>query len=102
MPCVFSSGQAASMALMLALAGRPGGDPAPRCDGDYNARASPGGCARMAPRPFWSICRTTVPSGPLSAPPGAERCCGLKTPTNPLLRVADLAALGLLLPPEHR
>jgi cystathionine beta-lyase/cystathionine gamma-synthase len=90
---VFSSGQAASMALMLALA--PGRDRIliPR-DGYYNARVladrlQPHG-ARAVPVDQLDLAEVEAGLGTGGAVLWAE------TPTNPLLRVADLDALGRL------
>jgi len=90
---VFASGQAASMALMLALA--PGRDRLllPR-DGYYNARVL---AERLRPHGAEPV---FVDQSDLS---GIERELGsgpailwAESPTNPLLRVADLTALGKL------
>jgi cystathionine gamma-synthase len=89
----FASGQAASMALMLALAlGRT------RIvfpfDGYYNTRAL---AAKLAPHGASAVAVDLLDL------PAVERALGdggavlwAETPTNPLLRVADLAALGSL------
>lgn len=88
---VFASGQAASMALMLALAeGRerivfPG-------DGYYNTRAMaeklrPHGAAAVGV----DLLDLAAVAGALAA---AKAVLWAETPTNPLLRVADLARLG--------
>jgi cystathionine gamma-synthase len=90
---MFASGQAASMALMLALAtGRerivfPG-------DGYYNTRAladrlRPHGAAAVAV----DLLDLAAVRSALATGPGV---LWAETPTNPLLRVADLAALGEL------
>ncbi len=90
---VFSSGQAASMALMLALAdGReaillPG-------DGYYNARVLAG---RLRPHGAAPVLVDLQDHGAVGAALGTARRGAVlwaETPTNPLLRVADLAALG--------
>jgi cystathionine beta-lyase/cystathionine gamma-synthase len=90
---VFSSGQAASMALMIALT--PGRDRIvlPR-DGYYNARVL---AERLHPH---GAAPVLVDLGDLAA---VERELGTggavlwaESPTNPLLRVADLARLGEL------
>lgn len=92
---VFSSGQAASMALMLALAdGReaillPG-------DGYYNARVLAG---RLRPHGAAPVLVDLQDHGAVGAALGTARRGAVlwaETPTNPLLRVADLAALGRL------
>jgi len=92
---VFSSGQAASMALMLALA--RGGDTIllPR-DGYYNARVladrlRPHGAAPV----LVDMQDLAAVETALAGPPGGA-VLWAETPTNPLLRVADLAALGRL------
>src|SRR5580693_1278200 len=90
---VFSSGQAASMALMLALARNRDRIVLP-CDGYYNARVL---AERLRPH---GAAPVLVDLGDLSA---VERELGTgravlwaESPTNPLLRVADLARLGEL------
>jgi cystathionine beta-lyase/cystathionine gamma-synthase len=92
---VFSSGQAASMALMLALAaGReaillPG-------DGYYNARVLAG---RLRPHGAAPVLVDLQDHAAVGAALGTARRGAVlwaETPTNPLLRVADLAALGRL------
>ncbi len=88
---VFGSGQAASMALMLALAGGRDRIVMPH-DGYYNGRALAG---KLRPH------GAEVTVADLRDLPGVERelrrgpaVLWAETPTNPLLRVADLAALG--------
>jgi cystathionine beta-lyase/cystathionine gamma-synthase len=90
---VFGSGQAASMALLLALAGGRDRIVMPH-DGYYNGRAL---AARLRPH------GAGVVAADLQDLPAVERELGsgpavlwAETPTNPLLRVADLAALGRL------
>ena len=90
---LFSSGQAASMALMLALAAGRDKILVP-VDGYYNARVLAGKL-----RPHGAV---PVPVD-LQDPASVERELGTgssvlwaESPTNPLLRVADLAALGRL------
>jgi cystathionine beta-lyase/cystathionine gamma-synthase len=90
---VFSSGQAASMALMLALARDRGTILVPR-DGYYNARAL---AERLRPHGAVPV---LVDLADLAA---IERALGTghavlwaESPTNPLLRVADLTRLGEL------
>jgi cystathionine beta-lyase/cystathionine gamma-synthase len=90
---VFGSGQAASMALMLALADGRDRIVMPH-DGYYNGRAL---ATRLRPH------GADVVAADLQDLPGVERELGrapavlwAETPTNPLLRVADLAALGRL------
>ncbi len=92
---VFSSGQAASMALMLALARGRDTILLPR-DGYYNARVladrlRPHGAAPglVDLQDLASVERA------LTASAGGA-VLWAETPTNPLLRVADLAALGRL------
>jgi cystathionine gamma-synthase len=89
----FASGQAASMALMLALAAGRERIVFP-FDGYYNTRAL---AAKLAPHGAAAV---AVDLLDLAA---VERALGdgpavlwAETPTNPLLRVADLAALGSL------
>jgi cystathionine gamma-synthase len=94
----FASGQAASMALMLALAAGRERIVFP-FDGYYNTRAL---AAKLAPHGAAAV---TVDLLDLPAVERALRDPGeppglavlwAETPTNPLLRVADLAALGSL------
>ena len=92
---VFSSGQAASMALMLALARDRDAILLPR-DGYYNARVladrlRPHGAA---PAEVDLQDHGEVERELAAAPRGAVLWA--ETPTNPLLRVADLARLGRL------
>ncbi len=89
----FASGQAASMALMLALAPDRGRLVFPS-DGYYNTRAlaaklRPHGAATVA---VDQLDRTAV----RTALAGGPAVLWGETPTNPLLRVADLAALAAL------
>jgi cystathionine gamma-synthase len=92
---VFSSGQAASMALMLALA--RGRDTILLArDGYYNAgvladRLRPHGAA-----PAFVDLQDLAAVERALAGPGGGAVLWAETPTNPLLRVADLAALGRL------
>jgi len=88
---VFASGQAASMALMLALAGGRQTIVLP-ADGYYNTRTL---AERLRPHGAGAV---HVDQADLSA---VERCLGggpavlwAETPTNPLLRVTDLTALA--------
>jgi cystathionine gamma-lyase len=88
---VFSSGQAASMALLLALT-RDRDHVVLPCDGYYNARVL---AERLRPH---GAAPVLVDLGDLSA---VERELGTgravlwaESPTNPLLRVADLSRLG--------
>jgi cystathionine gamma-synthase len=92
---VFSSGQAASMALMLALAGGRDTIVLPR-DGYYNARVL---ADRLRPHGAVPVLvdlqdLAAVESALAGSAGGAVLWA--ETPTNPLLRVADLAALGRL------
>jgi cystathionine beta-lyase/cystathionine gamma-synthase len=92
---VFSSGQAASMALMLALARRRDTIVLPR-DGYYNARVladrlRPHGAAPL----LVDLQDLAAVETALSGSAGGA-VLWAETPTNPLLRVADLAALGRL------
>jgi cystathionine beta-lyase/cystathionine gamma-synthase len=89
----FASGQAASMALMLALAeGRQ--TIAFPSDGYYNTRALAG---RLRPHGARAVAVDLLDldevAGVLRAGPAV---LWAETPTNPLLRVADLGALGSL------
>ena len=92
---IFSSGQAASMALMLALARDRDAILLPR-DGYYNARVLAG-----LLRPHGAAPAEVDLQDPgevareLAAPPRGA-VLWAETPTNPLLRVADLAGLGRL------
>jgi len=87
----FASGQAASMALMLALAGGRETIVFP-ADGYYNTRAL---AARLRPHGARAV---AVDLLDLDAVAGALRAgpavLWAETPTNPLLRVADLTALA--------
>jgi cystathionine gamma-synthase len=87
----FASGQAASMALMLALA--PGRRrivfPA---DGYYNTRAL---AAKLRPHGAEAVAADLLDLAAVEAALGdGPSILWAETPTNPLLRVADLAALG--------
>ncbi len=89
----FASGQAASMALMLALA--PG---RPRivfpADGYYNTRALAG---QLRPHGAEAVAVDLLDLAAVRAALAAgPAVLWAETPTNPLLRVADLAALGSL------
>jgi cystathionine gamma-synthase len=88
---IFGSGQAASMALMLALApGRerivfPG-------DGYYNTRAL---ADRLRPHGAAAVTVDLLDLAQVRAAlAGGPAVLWAETPTNPLLRVADLTALG--------
>jgi cystathionine gamma-synthase len=89
----FASGQAASMALMLALASGRRRIVFPH-DGYYNTRAL---AAKLRPHGAEAV---TVDQLDLAAVDRALReapsVLWAETPTNPLLRVADLAALSAL------
>jgi cystathionine gamma-synthase len=90
---LFSSGQAACMALMLALA--PGRERilVPR-DGYYNARAL---AAKLRPSGAVAVEVDLQDLGEIERELGRGRAMlWAETPTNPLLRVADLTALGRL------
>ena len=94
----FASGQAASMALMLALAAGRSRIVFPH-DGYYNTRAladklRPHGAVPVAVDQL-DLDVVEVALRPSAATPGAA-VLWAETPTNPLLRVADLAALGAL------
>lgn len=94
---VFASGQAASMALMLALSRGRSRILLPR-DGYYNARAladrlRPHG-AEPVPVDLGDLTEIERELSSTAASGGA--LLWAETPTNPLLRVADLAALGRL------
>jgi cystathionine gamma-synthase len=94
----FASGQAASMALMLALAPGRSRIVFPH-DGYYNTRAMadklrPHGAVAMAVDQLdLDVVETALRPSPASPGPAV---LWAETPTNPLLRVADLAALGAL------
>jgi cystathionine beta-lyase/cystathionine gamma-synthase len=88
----FASGQAASMALMLALAGGRQRIVFP-ADGYYNTRALAG---RLRPHGAAAVAVDQLDLVAVEAALGAPGSAVLwaETPTNPLLRVADLAALA--------
>jgi len=89
----FPSGQAASMALMLALA--PGRDRIvfPN-DGYYNTRAL---AAKLRPQGAEAVAVDLLDRAAVAAAlAGGRGVLWAETPTNPLLRVADLAALASL------
>jgi cystathionine gamma-synthase len=92
---LFSSGQAASMALMLALARGRDAILLPR-DGYYNARAL---AERLRPHGATPVLvdlqDLAAIERELTASAG-RAVLWAESPTNPLLRVADLAALGRL------
>jgi cystathionine beta-lyase/cystathionine gamma-synthase len=90
---VFSSGQAASMALMLALARDRDRILLPR-DGYYNARAL---AERLRPSGAVPVPADLGDAAEVERELAAGRTLlWAESPTNPLLRVADLAALGQL------
>lgn len=88
---VFGSGQAASMALMLALAGGRERILLPR-DGYYNARVL---AEKLRPHGTEPVLVDLQDHHEITRQLGQARCVlWAETPTNPLLRVADLARLG--------
>jgi cystathionine beta-lyase/cystathionine gamma-synthase len=90
---VFSSGQAASMALMLALARDRDSILVPR-DGYYNARAL---AERLRPHGARPVLVDLADLAAVKRELAASRAVlWAESPTNPLLRVADLARLGEL------
>jgi cystathionine beta-lyase/cystathionine gamma-synthase len=90
---IFSSGQAASMALMLALAAGRDRIVLPR-DGYYNARVLADRLRPHGAEPVLADLQDlSEVERELSRGPAV---LWAETPTNPLLRVADLAALGRL------
>ncbi len=90
---VFSSGQAASMALMLALARDRDAILLPR-DGYYNARAL---AERLLPYGAGPVLVDQDELAVIERELAARRAVlWTESPTNPLLRVADLAALARL------
>jgi cystathionine beta-lyase/cystathionine gamma-synthase len=92
---VFASGQAASMALMLALASGRGAIVLPH-DGYYNARALASRLRPHGAEPVLADLQDLEAVGrALRDSPGGA-VLWAETPTNPLLRVADLAGLGRL------
>jgi cystathionine gamma-synthase len=89
----FASGQAASMALMLALAGGRERIVFPS-DGYYNTRAL---AAKLRPHGARPVAVDLLDLTAVErALRDARAVLWAETPTNPLLRVADLAALGSL------
>jgi cystathionine gamma-synthase len=90
---VFSSGQAASMALMLALARDRDTILVPR-DGYYNARAL---AERLRPHGAVPVLVDLADLAAIERALGTGRAVlWAESPTNPLLRVADLTRLGEL------
>jgi cystathionine gamma-lyase len=90
---VFSSGQAASMALMLALARNRDTILVPR-DGYYNARTL---AERLRPHGAVPVLVDLADLAAVERELAANRAVlWAESPTNPLLRVADLARLGEL------
>src|SRR5580700_648381 len=89
----FASGQAASMALMLALAGGRSRIVFPH-DGYYNTRAM---ADKLRPHGAVAVAVDQLDLDVVEvALRGGPAVLWAETPTNPLLRVADLAALGAL------
>jgi cystathionine gamma-synthase len=89
----FASGQAASMALMLALAEGRETIVFP-ADGYYNTRALAG---RLRPHGARAVAVDLLDLDAVAAALGSgPAVLWAETPTNPLLRVADLAALASL------
>jgi len=89
----FASGQAASMALMLALAAGRSRIVFPH-DGYYTPRAQ---AARLRPHGAVAVAVDQLDLAVVEvALRGGPAVLWAETPTNPLLRVADLAALGAL------
>ena len=89
----FASGQAASMALMLALAGGRDAIVFPS-DGYYNTRALAG---RLRPHGARAVAVDLLDLEAVAAAlRGGPAVLWAETPTNPLLRVADLTALAAL------
>jgi cystathionine gamma-synthase len=89
----FASGQAASMALMLALADGRSRIVFPH-DGYYNTRAL---ADRLRPHGAVAVAVDQLDLDVVEvALSGGPAVLWAETPTNPLLRVADLAALGAL------
>jgi cystathionine gamma-synthase len=87
----FASGQAASMALMLALAEGRETIVFPS-DGYYNTRALAG---RLRPHGARPVAVDLLDAGAVAAAlRGGPAVLWAETPTNPLLRVADLTALA--------
>jgi cystathionine gamma-lyase len=90
---VFGSGQAASMALMLAVAASRDRIVMPH-DGYYNGRAL---ASRLRPHGAEPVVVDLQDLGAVERELGrGAAVLWAETPTNPLLRVADLAALGRL------
>ncbi|HEY2639801.1 MAG TPA: PLP-dependent transferase [Streptosporangiaceae bacterium] len=90
---LFASGQAASMALMLALTDGRDQILLPR-DGYYNARIL---AEKLRPHGAEPVLIDQQDHLEVARQLGAARCVlWAETPTNPLLRIADLAALGRL------
>ena len=89
----FASGQAASMALMLALAEGREAIVFP-ADGYYNTRAL---ARRLRPHGARAVAVDLLDLAAVAAALGdGPAVLWAETPTNPLLRVADLTALGSL------
>ena len=92
---LFASGQAASMALMLALARGRDAIVLPH-DGYYNARALADRLRPYSAEPVLADLQDLAAVKRALAGPAGGAVLWAETPTNPLLRVADLAALGRL------
>ena len=92
---LFASGQAASMALMLALARGRDAIVLPH-DGYYNARALADRLRPYSAEPVLVDLQDLAAVKRALAGPAGGAVLWAETPTNPLLRVADLAALGRL------
>ena len=92
---VFASGQAASMALMLALARGRDTIVLPH-DGYYNARALADRLRPHGAAPVVADLQDLAAVKRALAASAGGAVLWAETPTNPLLRVADLAALGQL------
>jgi len=89
----FASGQAASMALMLALAGGRQRIVFPD-DGYYNTRTM---AARLRPHGAEAVATDILDLAAVERSlAGAPSVLWAETPTNPLLRVADLKRLGAI------
>ena len=90
---LFGSGQAASMALMLALANGREQILLPS-DGYYNARVL---AERLRPHGAQPVLVDLQDLDDIARQLGLARCVlWAETPTNPLLKIADLAGLGRL------
>ena len=92
---VFASGQAASMALMLALARGRDAIVLPH-DGYYNARTLAGRLRPHGAVPALADLQDLAAVKRALSGAAGRAVLWAETPTNPLLRVADLTALGRL------